>query len=118
MPRKKRRRRHRSNHKNYRTRKLIKRSLRKIAAREWRPKVLRRDGRKCRLCGRRGSEVHHIRFLCDIIDDVIRREKIRVITSKDRQRAVDVIATSHEFRTITNGICVCHRCHSGIHKRR
>jgi hypothetical protein len=71
---------------------------------KWKDAIVSRD-KKCVMCGRFGNHVHHIREL----KNIIKSKKCRTVD--EALKIEDVFDTK-------NGILVCKKCHSDIHKQK
>ncbi len=79
--------------------------------------VLKRDGYKCQLCGKkRKLQVHHIKHLKDIFNEIV-LEHPELDVSKDQDAFYDIIVNDKRFTDLNNLITYCKDCHLyEIHK--
>jgi hypothetical protein len=68
----------------------------------WRKQVLSYNNYKCNLCGNIGLEAHHIKSFKTIITEN------NIQTTKEA-------SDCEELWFITNGLCLCKRCHYNLH---
>jgi len=86
----------------------------------WIKKVMARDKFFCTLCGKKGQlQVHHIRFLRDIIKVVLLRNNIKNINDIDvnsdiYENLIQEVVNDHH---LSDGITVCKKCHIKIDDR-
>jgi len=90
--------------------KIIQRNLWK----QWKRPILERDGFKCQWCGQvKNLEVHHLRRLVIIRDDVMKANNhLSVDSYDDRAELARLIVEVH---TLEDGITLCYSCHKSCH---
>lgn len=81
------------------------------------PKVLERDGYRCRMCGRTDSlEVHHNMFHLDTIIDCVIQSYPQYNVVDNIDELFDIVTNSMLYNDISGIITVCSMCHHEIHR--
>lgn len=84
----------------------------------WGKPIMKRDNYTCQKCGKRGGDlhVHHLRFLTQIRDDVLREHpELDLDIPSDKRRAAILIVAEHN---LNDGVTLCPDCHKAIHSEK
>ncbi len=90
--------------------KIIQRNLWSV----WKKPILERDEFKCGVCGsKKQLEVHHLRYLVGIRDEVIAENPdLDIVDYDSRAKLAAIIVGRH---TLQDGTTLCHSCHITYH---
>jgi len=72
---------------------------------EWRIAVYTRDGNKCRICGAKSKNVHHIIHFKDLLGN-------------SNVKTLDDVYNYEPLWDVDNGISLCLECHKNEHKKK
>ena len=79
------------------------------------PKILKRDGYKCQICGKTGTlHVHHIKPFAQILKRIV-LEHPELDVEKGVNELYDIAIHDAEFCDINNLITYCKECHYKVH---
>lgn len=74
-------------------------------------KVIKRDGKKCQMCGdTHNLHVHHIKHFKDIFNEILDEHK-ELDIQKDQDKLYDIMINDERMNDLNNLITYCKECH-------